>query len=103
MAELQRGRAKPALAMRFPLVSPGSLDGAADRAELARSVLAEKRDRSDADNGDERHEEGVLNERRTTIGLATGLQPGADELIRSKHFGWSPLSSADEPRVPRGA
>ena len=57
---------------------------------LLEAALAEEGDGGDADHGDEGHEERVLHERGATLGLATGLQPGAGEFVRGKHLGILP-------------
>src|SRR5207237_353417 len=49
-------------------------DRAGDGAELARRRSAEERDREDADDGDQRDQQRVLDERRASLGLASALQ-----------------------------
>src|SRR3954462_8627944 len=71
-----------------------SLDGGADLAELRVGALAEEGDGHDAHDGDQGHEEGVLDERGATVGLATSLEPGADEVERGEHVRGAPCVSA---------
>ena len=73
-----------------PGVERSAGDGGADAAELARCLLAEERDGDDANDGDERHEQGVLDERGPPIGLATAHQPGPGELIGQQHSSLPP-------------
>src|SRR4051794_3490044 len=80
-AKAGRPEGPPALEVRR-----GLLDRAADAAELARSVLAEHGDSGDADHGDQGHEQGVLHEGGTTLGVAeTSPHPVGDEFVREDH------------------
>ena len=63
-----------------------------DDAAPARKVTAAMQ--TTAMSGDEQR---VLDERGTTVGLATGLQPGAGELVRGKHLGGLPVLVLTNP------
>src|SRR5215204_4750684 len=66
-------------------------DGSADAVELGAGRLAEERHGEDAHDGDEGHEERVLDERSATLAVDLALQPRAQELVRG-HLGNLPFS-----------
>src|SRR5260221_14575924 len=67
-------------------VSGGGGNLSVNGRELARRALAQGRDRCDADDRDERHEQCVLDERGATFVLDVSLDPGVQELVAGDHF-----------------
>src|SRR5262249_36109314 len=57
-----------------------SAQRAADRAELVGNLGAQERDRGDAEDGDQGHQKGVLDQRRALFLLAEELADLLDEL-----------------------
>src|SRR5438552_1876913 len=72
-------------------LSRSSVEARADGREPAGGLAAEERDGEDADHGDEGHEEGVLDERGTTLVVDACPKPVGEELVRGDHFGIAPL------------
>src|SRR5947207_3417835 len=80
---------------RATLLGSGALvELRTDARELVRRRVAEERDGEDAHHGDQGHEEGVLDERGTTLVIDASPQPVGEELERGDHVARSLLDDA---------
>src|SRR4051794_13816986 len=76
----------PPFTRRWTVVLDSVTDGVGDRAELRRGVVTKQRDGGDANDRDQRNEEGVLDQRGATLVIEAGPKPGGEELERGDHF-----------------
>src|SRR3954447_4503337 len=95
----------PPFTRRWTVVLDSVADGVGDRVELRRGVVTKQRDGGDANDRDQRNEEGVLDQRGATLVIETGPEPVGEEFERGDHFLLAPYGNGggggdDHPRIP---